>query len=103
MGVLCDVSRPAEVQEIVNSCLREFGQIDILVNNAGGSGGDTGDRFLEGLPLEIWERMLDINLDGTIHCTMAVRPRMIKRKYGKIINISSQAGRHASELDGLYR
>ncbi len=101
-GILCDVSKPAEVQAMVNSCLMEFGQIDILVNNAGGSGGDTGNRFLGGLPLEIWERMLDINLKGTIHCTMAVIPHMIERKCGKIISISSQAGRYASELAGPY-
>jgi NAD(P)-dependent dehydrogenase (short-subunit alcohol dehydrogenase family) len=102
LGVDCDVSKPPDVQKMVNSPLKEFGQIDILVNNAGGSGGDTGDRFLEGLPLEVWERMLDINLKGTIHCTMAVIPHMIERRYGKIINISSQAGRYASELAGPY-
>ena len=61
-GVSCDVSKPGEVKEMVNACLKEFKQIDILVNNAGGSGGDTGNIFLEGLPQEVWERMLDVNL-----------------------------------------
>lgn len=100
LGILCDVSKPPEVQAMVNSCLKEFGQIDILVNNAGGCAEDIGDRFLEGLPHERWQRMMDVNLNGTIHCTMAVMPHMIKRKYGKIINISSQAGRFGSELAG---
>jgi len=102
LGVSCDVSKPGEVKEMVNACLKEFKQIDILVNNAGGSGGDTGNIFLEGLPQEVWERMLDVNLKGTIHCTMAVVSHMIERRYGKIINVSSQAGRYASELAGPY-
>jgi len=102
MGVVADVADPSEVQEMVNRCVRELGKVDILVNNAGGSGGDTGDRFLEGVPLHQWERMLDVNLKGTIHCTMAVLPHMMKARYGKIINISSQAGRYASELAGPY-
>lgn len=101
LGVICDVSKPTEVQAMVNSCLKEFGQIDILVNNAGGCAEDIGDRFLEeGLPHEKWQRMMEVNLNGTIHCTMAVMPHMIRRKYGKIINISSQAGRFGSELAG---
>lgn len=102
LGISCDVSKPAEVKEMVLTSLNEFKQIDILVNNAGGSGGDTGNIFLEGLPQEVWERMLDVNLKGTIHCSMAVIPHMIEKKYGKIINISSQAGRYASELAGPY-
>lgn len=102
LGVSCDVSKPSQVKEMVNACLKEFKQIDILVNNAGGSGGDTGNVFLEGLPQEVWERMLDVNLKGTIHCSMAAVPHMIERRYGKIINVSSQAGRYGSELAGPY-
>jgi 3-oxoacyl-[acyl-carrier protein] reductase len=100
LGVICDVSKPAEVQAMVNSCLKEFGQVDILVNNAGGCAEDIGDRFLQGLPHEKWQRMMEVNLNGTIHCSIAVIPHMIKMKYGKIINISSQAGRFGSELAG---
>lgn len=102
VGISCDVSKPAEVKEMVITSLNEFKRIDILVNNAGGSGGDTGNIFLEGLPLEVWERMIDVNLKGTIHCSMAVIPHMIEKRYGKMINISSQAGRYASELAGPY-
>ena len=75
----------------------------MLVNNAGEEGEDIGDRFLKGIPLKAWERTIDINLRGAIHCTMALLPHMIERKYGKIANISSQEGWHASELDGPYR
>jgi NAD(P)-dependent dehydrogenase (short-subunit alcohol dehydrogenase family) len=102
LGISCDVSKPAEIKEMVINSLNEFKQIDILVNNAGGPGGDAGNIFLEGLPQEVWERMIDVNLKGTIHCSMAVIPHMIERRYGKIINVSSQGGRYASELAGPY-
>ena len=102
LGVRCDVTKPREVQRMVSACLKEFGQVDILVNNAGGEGADMGDKFLEGIPLKDWQRTIDVNLKGTIHCTMAVMPYMIQKKYGKIINISSQGGRYTSEMAGPY-
>ncbi len=102
LGISCDVSKPGEVKEMMNACVKEFKQIDILVNNAGVVGGDIGDLFLEGVPIEVWERMLDVNLKGTIHCSIEAVSHMIKRKYGKIINISSQAGRYGSEFAGPY-
>jgi NAD(P)-dependent dehydrogenase (short-subunit alcohol dehydrogenase family) len=102
LGVRCDVTKPREVQRMVSTCIKKFGQVDILVNNAGGEGADMGNRFLEGIPFKDWQRTIDVNLKGTIHCTMAVMPYMIEKKYGKIINISSQAGRYTSEMAGPY-
>jgi len=102
LGVPCDVTKPREVQKMVSTCIKKFGQVDILVNNAGGEGADMGNRFLEGIPFKDWQRTIDVNLKGTIHCTMAVMPYMIEKKYGKIINISSQAGRYTSEMAGPY-
>lgn len=102
LGVRCDVAKPREVQRMVSTCLKEFGHVDILVNNAGGEGADMGDKFLEGIPLKDWQRTIDVNLKGTILCTIAVMPYMIEKKYGKVINISSQAGRYTSEMAGPY-
>ncbi len=102
LGVRCDVTKPREVQRMVSACLKQFGQVDILVNNAGGEGADMGDKFLEGIPLKDWQRTIDVNLKGTIHCTMAVMPHMIQKQYGKIVNISSQGGRYTSEMAGPY-
>ncbi len=102
LGVRCNVTKPKEVQRMVSTCLKQFGRVDILVNNAGGEGADTGNRFLEGIPFKDWQRTIDVNLLGTIHCTMTVMPYMIQKKYGKIINISSQGGRYTSEMAGPY-
>jgi 3-oxoacyl-[acyl-carrier protein] reductase len=102
VGVRCDVTKPREVQRMVSACIKEYGHVDILVNNAGGEGADMGNRFLEGMPLKDWQRTIDVNLKGTILCTMAVMPYMIQKRYGKIINISSQGGRYGSEMAGPY-
>jgi len=101
-GVICDVSDADAVKKMVDVCLDEYGKIDILVNNAGTALGDVGDKFLEGLPRDIWQRTLDVNLIGAINCTMEVMPHMIERKYGKIVIISSAAGRYSSLLSGPY-
>jgi NAD(P)-dependent dehydrogenase (short-subunit alcohol dehydrogenase family) len=102
LGVRCDVTKPREVQRVVSTCMKEFEQVDILVNNAGGEGADMGNKFLEGIPFKDWQRTIDVNLKGTILCTMAVMPYMIQKKYGKIVNISSQGGRYTSEMAGPY-
>lgn len=102
LSVRCDVTKPRDVQRMVSTCIKEFGQVDILVNNAGGEGADVGNKFLEGIPFKDWQRTIDLNLKGTILCTMAVMPYMIEKKYGKIINISSQGGRYTSEMAGPY-
>ncbi len=85
--IQADVGEESEVRRMVETALREFGRIDILVNNAG---------VLISSPLLTadWKglnRMLDINLKGTLHCVRAVSNSMLERKYGRIINISSVA------------
>jgi len=102
LGVRCDVTKPREVQRMVSTCLKQFGQVDILVNNAGGEGADMGNKFLEGIPFKDWQQTIDVNLKGTILCAMAVVPHMIQKKYGKIVNISSQGGRYTSEMAGPF-
>ena len=84
-----DVTREAEVKEMVAFALREFGQIDILVNNAGIV---QAAPFLE-LSEQDWDAILAVNLKGVVLCTKAVVAEMMKRKSGKIINIASRAGR----------
>lgn len=83
--VKCDVSNPAEVDDMVKRTLAHFKRIDILVNNAG-IYGPIG-AFAEN-DLELWRRTIDINLIGTVNCTKFVLPHMIKAKRGKIINLS---------------
>jgi 3-oxoacyl-[acyl-carrier protein] reductase len=85
-----DVSKKAEVVEMVKEALQEFGKIDILVNTAGLASG--GGPFHE-QGEEYWEKDINVNLYGTMHCVKAVLPGMMERKSGKIINFSSISGR----------
>ena len=80
-----DVADPAQVDDLVEKTLAEFGQIDILVNNAG------INRRVPLLELDdaTWQEVLDINLTGPMYTCRAVGPPMIERKYGRIVNVAS--------------
>jgi len=86
--VKTDVSKTVEVNEMVETCLKEFGQIDILVNNAGIV---RFSKFHETSEQD-WDETMAVDLKGVFLCSKAVLPEMIKRGAGKIINISSIAG-----------
>ena len=90
-----DVTDPAQVSEFV----AEIGVVDILVNNAGGVVGQVG-RPLEEITDDDWRAVVDANLTSTFLCTRAVAPGMKERRYGRIVNISSGAGRSVS-LTGI--
>ena len=87
LPVTCDVRDEESVRSMVGKTLAEFEHVDILVNNAG-IGAYTP--FLE-TPVDIWDRVLAVNLRGTFLCSQAVLPVMVKRRRGSIINISSLA------------
>jgi 3-oxoacyl-[acyl-carrier protein] reductase len=84
-----DVSQREAVQRLVSETVSVFGRIDILVNNAGIIRRGT---FVEHSPQD-WEKVLSVNLGGTFNCAKEVVPLMIKQGGGKIINISSVAGK----------
>lgn len=88
MVVKCDVSKSEEVNLMVDDVIKEFGQIDILVNNAG----ITRDGLLMRMKEEDFDKVIDINLKGVFNCTKAVSKPMMKKKFGKIINMSSVVG-----------
>lgn len=96
-GMVADVSKPADVEAVVESATNVYGQIDILVNNAGISWGERP----ETMPLEKWQKVIDINLTGAFLFAQAAGREMLKRQYGRIINIASIAGLHAS-VHGPY-
>jgi gluconate 5-dehydrogenase len=91
-SALCDVSQPAEVQAVVDKTMKTFGQIDILVNNAGISWGDEP----ETMPVEKWQKVIDVNLTGAFLFSQAAGREMLKRQSGRIINVASIAGLHVS-------
>jgi 3-oxoacyl-[acyl-carrier protein] reductase len=91
----CDVSDAAQVAAL----LGRIGPVDVLVNNAGGVCGQTG-RPLEEVADEDWRAVVDANLTSTFVCTRAVAPAMKAAGWGRIVNISSGAGRSVS-LTGI--
>src|SRR2546428_286771 len=91
-GVICDVSKPADVQTVVDRTIASFGKVDILVNNAG----VTWAAEPEDMPLDKWQKVVDINLTGAFLFAQAAGRDMLARQWGRIINIASIAGMHAS-------
>ena len=91
-GCGVDVTQTADVAAMAERVLAECGKIDILVNNAGGSAGLFGrlSRFRDAGE-EVWSRVLDLNLHGTLRCIRAVLNPMIERRYGRIVSIASIA------------
>jgi 3-oxoacyl-[acyl-carrier protein] reductase len=90
-----DVSDADQVAAFIGG----IGRVDILVNNAGGVVGQVG-RPLEDVSDAEWAAVVDANLTSTFICTRAVAPGMKERRYGRIVNISSGAGRSVS-LTGI--
>jgi 3-oxoacyl-[acyl-carrier protein] reductase len=90
-----DVTDAGQVVDFVAS----VGRVDILVNNAGGVVGQVG-RPLEEVSEDDWHAVVDANLTSTFLCTRAIAPGMKERRYGRIVNISSGAGRSVS-LTGI--
>jgi len=93
VAVKVDITNSAEVKNMVKVALEQFKRIDILVNNAGAS--SSFKPFVE-KGEEDWDLDINVNLKGVLRCTSAVLPHMISQKSGKIINISSGAGKMGS-------
>lgn len=103
LAVEADVASPASVNGAVEKVLGQFGKIDVLVNNAGISPKRQGMKVpvVEMDPAE-WERVIAVNLSGAFLCSRAVLPRMMERKYGKIINMASVAGKTGGFAGGAH-
>lgn len=84
-----DISQPAEAQRMCELALAQFGPIHILINNVGGRRISIPT---ESLPLEDWQRILDLNLTSTFLCCKLLGGEMVKRRSGKIINVASISG-----------
>jgi len=91
-----DVARRSEVNEMVRRTVDRFGRIDILINNAGIAQVVSIDQLSE----PDWDRMLDVNLKGTLFFSQAVLGQMIKQSSGKIVNLASMAGQVGGVLVG---
>lgn len=101
IGIEADVGLKSQVVEMVHRVLEEFGRVDILVNNAGGLAGEVAKSYAGSVSEEDLKATLDRNLLGTIYCCQAVAEPMKARRWGRIVNTSSQAGLQA-QRGGIY-
>lgn len=88
LAVQADVSKGPEAQALVEQALEAFGTVDILVNNAG----ITRDGLLMRMSEADWDAVLDTNLKGAYHCIKAVQRTLLRKRSGRIIQISSVSG-----------
>jgi 2-hydroxycyclohexanecarboxyl-CoA dehydrogenase len=98
MACQVDLTKKADVDRMVSEVLARFGQIDILVNC---QGWDRLEPFVESNE-ETWEKLLAINFKSVLYTAKAVLPQMISHGGGKIVNISSDAGRVGSSWEAVY-
>jgi len=89
LAIPCDITKSAEVKAMVAQVHKAFGRIDILVNNAGIIRRGTIETVTE----EDWDQVIAVNLKGTFNCCKAVVEFMKQQGYGKIVNVSSIAGK----------
>ena len=96
--VLADVSDPGEVAAAFAQARTQLGPVRILVNNAGQA--ETAP--LSKMPLDLWNRMLAVNLTGTFLCAQAALPDMLATRAGRIVNIASTAALHGFRYGAAY-
>ena len=93
-----DMSRPADIEDMMATCQRELGPVDILVNNAG----IQHVANIEDFPVERWDAIIAINLTSAFHTTRLALPAMKASNWGRIINLASVHGLVASAQKSAY-
>ncbi len=93
-----DMSKPAQIRELVADTARRFGRVDILVNNAG----IQHVAKVVDFPEDRWDAVIAINMSAAFHAVKAALPHMVARKWGRIINIASAHGLVASGEKAAY-
>lgn len=98
-GLALDVTDAAAVMVAATEAAQRHGRLDILVNSAGIAGANAR---VTDYPLDEWQRVMAINLNGTFHTCRAVLPQMEKQGYGRVVNIASIAGKEGNPNAGAY-
>ena len=91
--VIADITKPEEVDAMVERAIDAFGKLDVLVNNAGITGRDAA---LSKITDEDWERVLKLNLTATFYCCRAAIPRMREQRSGAVVNVASISGKEGN-------
>lgn len=96
--VRADVSDPAQANALIETTMAEFSQVDVLVNNAG----INKDGLVLRMTDEDWNRVINTNLNSVFYCTRAALKHMTRKRYGRIINISSVVGLYGNAGQAHY-
>ena len=97
--IALDVTDAAAVQRAAEETARTLGRIDILIACAGITGPNAS---VWDYPIADWDRVIDVNLNGVFYCNRAVVPHMLRRDYGRIVNIASIAGKEGNPNAAAY-
>jgi len=98
-GIAVNVADPDAVAKATSDAEAELGKIDILICSAGVAG---LNEQVVNYPIAEWKRIIDINLNGLFYCNRAVAPMMMKNGYGRIVNVSSIAGKEGNPTASAY-
>ena len=94
-----DLSNPDAVKVAADNTAKAFGRIDVLVNCAGIAG---PNHVTWEFPIDVWKQIMDINVNGMFYCCRYVVPHMLANDYGRIVNISSVAGKEGNPNAAAY-
>jgi len=96
---ILDVTSPDQIEQNLKAVVKKFNKIDIFINNAGIAGLNT---TVAKYPLDEWKKVINLNLNSVFYCCKAVVPIMEKNNYGRIVNISSIAGKEGNPNASAY-
>lgn len=97
--IAVDVSDAQGVEAATADSLKALGKIDILINSAGITG---ATHTVIGYPIESWLKVMDVNVNGLFYCCRFIAPLMVEKGYGRIVNISSVAGKEGNPNASSY-
>src|ERR1700722_4553982 len=97
--IALDVSEPAAVEAAAAEAQKMLGKIDILINSAGITG---ATHTVIGYPIDSWVKVMDVNVNGLFYCCRFIAPMMVENGYGRIVNISSVAGKEGNPNASSY-
>jgi 3-oxoacyl-[acyl-carrier protein] reductase len=98
-AIALDVSDPKAVEAAANESRKVLGKIDILVNSAGITG---ATHSVIDYPIDSWLKVMDVNVNGLFYCCRFIAPMMVEQRYGRIVNISSVAGKEGNPNASSY-
>jgi 3-oxoacyl-[acyl-carrier protein] reductase len=98
-AIALDVSNPAAVEAAAAESRQALGRVDILVNSAGITG---ATHTVVGYPIDSWLKVMDVNVNGLFYCCRFVVPLMLENGYGRVVNISSVAGKEGNPNASSY-